>query len=112
MYIEDFAEIVSKLRSNHEVREDYSDSISELDYCLSLYVIDNKYTNSVCMENDFLIQQLFGELTDHVCWFLYEWKPGYSIGDNGVDYVIETVQDFVDATQQIYQLPMKPKSAE
>jgi hypothetical protein len=111
MYIEDFRSIVTRLYQDIESQKNYIDRLRELDPCLSEIIIENKYINSVLILNDFLIQNVFGELTEHVYWFLYDWKYGYKITDNNVDYVINTIDDFIICTQQIYNLPMKPKTS-
>ena len=109
MYIEDFSSIVTRLYDDRDFQNSYLTRIREVDPYLTDSMIENKYIDSVLKQNDFLLQALFGELSDHVYWFLYDWKYGFNIKYNDVDYVINNVADFVTCTQQIYNLPMKPK---
>lgn len=108
MYIEDFESIVGKIKDRKEEADDYLD---QLPIDLSTYMFDNQYVNNIGMINDILFDAYFGELNDHVFWFLYEWTPGKEIHDSaGVSYSINSFSDFVEATKQIYNLPMKPKN--
>lgn len=110
MYIEDFSSVVTRLYDDKDFQNSYMTRIREVDLYLTDGIIENKYVESVLKQNDYLIQTLFGELSDHVYWFLYDWKPGNKIKYNDVDYVINNVTDFITCTQQIHNLPMKPKT--
>jgi hypothetical protein len=109
MYIEDFSDIVFRLKSDIDFRENYLNRLRDVDSNLIDVIIDNKYVDSTLMQTDFLIDKVFGELTEHVFWYLYDWRPGFSIEHDGVNYIIEDFDDFVEATEQMYQLPMRPK---
>lgn len=110
MYIEDFREIVEKLMTGKQHRNDYIDKINQADICLSDFIYDNEYTNSVARENDFLIGKLFGEeLSEDVFWFLYDWKPGFDVTANEVTYKINDLNGYIDYVNNVYKLPMKPK---
>jgi hypothetical protein len=110
MYIDDFREIIVELTESMKFRDEYLGNLREIDYNLSDIFYDNKYYNSLACDNDFLINKLFGpELIDHVNWFLYEWKEGYMIEDKGIQYYINNIDDFVEATEQIYCLPMRQR---
>lgn len=110
MYLEDFKEIVENLMIGKQDRSDYIDKINQTDRCLSDFIYDNQYVNSVAVENDFLIRKLFGEeLTEDVFWFLYDWKPGYDITVNEVTYNINDLESYIDYVNNVYKLPMRPK---
>ena len=110
MYIEDFRLIITKLVEGKKYREEYLDTLNKVDSSLSSSIFENKYSDSLGNDNDFLIKELFGkELIDHVMWFLYEWHPGYKVCYNNVDYYIMNIDDFIDATEQMYGLPMRPR---
>ena len=111
MYIEDFSSIVTRLYDDKDFQNSYMTRVREVDPYLTDSIIENKYIDSVLKQNDFLLQALFGELSDHVYWFPYDWKLGFNIKYNDVDYVINNVADFITCTQQIYNLPMKPKNS-
>lgn len=104
MFLEDFDRIVDNLKKSLILRESYLDSLPSN---FSELIVDNPHTNQMSITNDMLVEELFSDMTDHVMWYLYEWKPGYSIEENGVTYIINFHKDFVEATKQIYRLPMK-----
>lgn len=64
------------------------------------FVIDNEYTNNLLHERDMLIRLIFGEYSEAIEWFLYEWRPGFEVrlGDkskkiNDIDEYIEWMKE-------------------
>jgi hypothetical protein len=110
MYIEDFREIVVRLKDSIECREKYLDNLRKVDVSLVESVFENKYVDSALQENDFLVGKLFGDLSDDVFWFLYDHKPGFEVIVNEVKYVVTDIDSYVDYIEQVYKLPMKPKN--
>lgn len=111
MYLEDFRDIVAKLKEGKEFRSNYVNSLYEADCSLSDYVVENKYVNSVCMENDLLISKLFGtELAEDVFWYLYDCKQGSKIVFDDVTYEITDFKSYIDYVNNVYKLPMKPSN--
>jgi hypothetical protein len=105
MFLEDFDRITNQLKESYIEREEYLDNIPS---DINMIFCDNAYANSLGMDNDFLLRELFGEISDHVFWYMYEWNPGHQIEDKGITYMINSHENFVEATKQIYNLPMKP----
>lgn len=57
---------------------------------------ENKYVNSILMEIDVLLKLAVGDkLIDDVEWFLYEWKPGFTIQVDDQTYEINNLNDFM-----------------
>jgi hypothetical protein len=56
---------------------------------------DNDYVNSLHRKNDLALKMAFGSLYDEICWFLYDWKPGFEIQVNDVAYIINDVNDYI-----------------
>lgn len=110
MYIETFRLVVNQLKTSLTYRENYLKDLSKIDNNLSTNLVENKYIDSVLLENDFLIQNFFGDLAEHVYWFLYDWKPGFQVVYNEVTYTIDTFEDYITCTQQMYNLPIMPKT--
>ena len=44
---------------------------------------------------DKLMKVAFGEHYQSVEWFLYEWKPGFEVGIDGVETVINNIDDYI-----------------
>ena len=59
-------------------------------------VIFNGYVDNLLHERDMLIRLIFGEHSEAVEWFLYEWKPGYEVGVNGVTGNINSLDDYIE----------------
>lgn len=66
----------------------------------------------ILVENDFqianykiqniLMRQVFGNTYEDICWFLYEWKPGYSIKtQDGVEYTFNTEEDYYKYLERV-----------
>lgn len=77
-----------------KLRDDYLDTVPS-----DLYptVIDNKYVNIVVHERDMLLRLVFGDQAESVEWFLYEWKPGYDVGCDGVELrPINNIDEYIE----------------
>jgi hypothetical protein len=116
MYLEDFREIVSKLEQDHKESEKYLDSLRKIDSCLSSFICENKYTDILYFQSQFLLPKLLGnELYEWVTWYLYE-LPCFSEDDephawiDDVGYVIKDLDSFMDFAQHGLKLPMRPKN--
>lgn len=109
MYLEDFREIVTKLKEEKDRRINYIDNLFEVDSSAAEFIAENKYTNSICIENDMLINKLFGsELAEDVFWYLYDHKYGNEIVFDKVTYKITDTESYVQYVNNVYKLPMKP----
>ena len=66
--------------------------------------IDNGYVNKLSMERDMLLKIIFGEHTEAVEWFLYEWRPGFEVGCLGVCIPIHNIDDYINYMKKISTL--------
>lgn len=92
LYVMSKEGIFRKIVELHEKREAYFNTIPP---DLREFVYDNQYANLLCMENDVLLEQVFGEHFEDVMWFLYEWKAGYTVGVDGTETVINSLDEFI-----------------
>jgi hypothetical protein len=71
-------EIFRKLVERNNVRKEYLDKIPS---DISPALFDNELVNSYGMDVDMLTNFVFGDASESVYWFLYEWKPGHKVND-------------------------------
>ena len=115
VYLEDLREIVCRLEADKQKMDNIMSSIREIDDSLSLFVFDNKYSNILATQIDFLLGKLLNqEILDWVNWYLYD-VPCFHEGENpncsvdGVEYVVTDLDSFVDFAKHALKLPMRPK---
>lgn len=84
-------ELLKQLRELQKVEDAYIDSLPQ-DICAAFY--DNGYVNSIQKQNQLLIEEAFGDECELVYWFMWEWKEGYSIKDQDVEFVFNTEAEF------------------
>ena len=77
----------------HNDRDEYLDKVPT-DLQASLF--DNRYTDSLCEERDILLKTIFGEHTESIEWFLYEWKPGMKCASDGVETTIYSLDAYIE----------------
>lgn len=85
--------IFRELHRQNQLRDQYLDNVPG---DLYIAVIDNQYVNSIATERDIMVKAVFGDDTESVEWFLYEWKPGYEVGFNGVTEKIDNIDQYID----------------
>ena len=115
MYLEDFKEIVTNIENYHKESEEYLHSLRKVDTSLCDFINENKYTDSLYFQNQFLLTKLLGEdLYGWLTWYLYELPcfnddsvPNCSV--DGVEYTITDIHSFMDFAQHGLKLPMRPK---
>ena len=87
--------VVKKLKELDNKAELYLKTIPPEFYSI---VFDNEYSSNSGMKSDVLIRALFGENSEDIFWFLYEWKPGKKnvqiTFSDGREFVIETEEDY------------------
>ena len=84
------------LYKNNESRVAYADSVP-----MDLPIFDNFYVDSLLMENDLQIEEVFGEHASSILWFLYEWKPGFEIGQGDVVVKIQDIEQFIQYMKDV-----------
>ena len=90
--------IVRTIKNLDEQAMEYADSIP-ID--LRLFVMDNEYVNIMSRQKDLLLEGLFGEYAEDVCWFLYEFKAGKHKGPHliladGTEYTYNSNEDYYE----------------
>lgn len=68
---------------------------------IACFLIDNSYTERLRQQVDLVIAQLFGDMAEDVCWFLYEFEAGQSPGPHviladGKAYTYITDEDYYE----------------
>ena len=80
-------ELLKNLRELQKVEDAYFDSLPR---DISMAFIENGYTEALYKANALLMQEAFGDLAEEVGWFMYEWKPGYSLVEaDGTEWTFE-----------------------
>jgi hypothetical protein len=57
---------------------------------------DNPLQESTQLIADILIRKYFDEHWESIEWFIYEWKPGYSVGVSGQETVINSIDEYIE----------------
>lgn len=81
--------IFRELYANLLKRDKYFDTIPQ-DICMAF--IENRYVDNLLHERDMLIRLIFGDQSDAIEWFLYEWRPGFEV--DGVK--INNIDEYID----------------
>ena len=81
-----------QLVENESNREKYFDKIPS---DISMFVIDNEYTNNLLHERDMLIRLVFGEHAEAIEWFIYEWVPGRDVACNDKSATINNIDEYI-----------------
>lgn len=115
MYLEDFKDIVTRLEQDININNKYLDEISKFPLDLTSLICENEYINTVEFQNEYLQRFIFGEeLYDWVSWYLYDRKgwgrenDEYIVDYDGVKYLVQDIDSFVDFTKHALGLKMKP----
>lgn len=62
---------------------------------------DNEYVNSIDEDRSMMLRYIFGDHTEAIEWFLYEWQPGYEVGCDGVTKKIMDIDQYIEWMQQM-----------
>lgn len=80
------------------IYQDHLDREAYLDSCpneIHEFIMDNKYAAITGAQNAALIEHIFGDHSESIYWFLYEWKPGYEVGINGTTTKIHDIDQYI-----------------
>lgn len=93
---ENLIKLIKEIRELDQKAEEY---INKLVYPIDMFMVDNEHSNCQSLIQSKLMREVFGDMYEDVTWFLYEWKPGYTIttGANTPEektYVIETEENY------------------
>jgi len=64
-------------------------------------VFDNLYVNEYDRDHVMMLNHIFGDATDSITWFLYEWAPGWEVGYHGIERKINTIDEYIDWLKNI-----------
>lgn len=81
--------IFRELYANLLKRDEYFDTIPR---DINMAFVENQYVDNLLRERDMLIRLIFGEHSDAIEWFLYEWRPGFEV--DGVK--INNIDEYID----------------
>lgn len=115
IYLEDFRNIVSRLEDDDIKLNKYLDMLRNAETCIVDSVIENRYSNIISQQKDFLLECCLGsDLKNWVEWYLYERVLDPTPIDSnawvdGVGYTISNLDSFMDFAQHGLKLPMRPR---
>jgi len=88
-----FRKVLEDNLSCKEINIKYIDSIPR-DIVSAFF--DNEYVNNIVTSLDNTLEILLGvDLFDEYAWFVWDWKPGYSIEIQDHKYIINNIDDFM-----------------
>ena len=101
MNFEKFKSIVNILKTEDEKREVW---ISTLPWSLREAFFDNEYVASLHGIISNLLEVLLPNecLEDDVNWFIFEWRPGFTILVADKIYVINDIDDYFEYIKEVY----------
>jgi hypothetical protein len=67
------SQIFKQLYSNMQKRDKFIDSLPS---SFQEVVFDNDYSVLLSDDSHMLLQKVFGDHTEAIMWFMYEWTPG------------------------------------
>lgn len=85
-------ELVRKIKDLEKSGDKY---LTTLPGIFNMLLIDNEYSVSKDLIQAVLMRNIFADMYDDVTWFLYEWRPGFSITtQDGTEYIINTEEEY------------------
>lgn len=100
MKFETFKTIATYMYNSKKLMDDYLDKYPS-DY--QLLIIDNDYANTMYTQCDFLLKQLLDKFNyECLMWFLHEWKLGFSIKENNIEYILNNFDDYLKYKEQTW----------
>jgi hypothetical protein len=84
------------LEDNLECKKDNIEYIDSIPKDIASVFFDNVYVNNIATSLDNTLETLLGvELFDEYTWFVWDWKPGYTIEIQDHKYIINNIDDFM-----------------
>lgn len=87
------SDIFRALYKSYVARGEYIDKVPG-DIVVSVF--DNKYVNLLQDDNSMMMSVLFGEHTEAVEWFLYEWDESKIATINDKEYFFKDIEQYID----------------
>jgi len=84
------------LEDNLSYKENNIKYIESIPKDIASAFFDNEYVNNIATSLDNTLEILLGvDLFDEYAWFVWDWKPGYSIEIQDHKYIINNIDDFM-----------------
>jgi hypothetical protein len=101
-------ELINVVRILKDYGTKQSEYLDTIPSDINQVFFDNTYVNLLQQQNDLLIDHLFGEFTEDVSWFLYEFEAGKSPGPHcrladGTEYTYNTNEDYYEYLKELYE---------
>lgn len=93
MNTQDKIELFRTLDKLHRKGSAFIDTIPS---SISAAFFDNEYVESLSMANSLMLTHVFGDHTDSISWFLYEWTPGAKVSCNSITKKINNIDEYID----------------
>lgn len=91
-------QLFKRLHASKQMREAY---ICKVPGDINALLVDNTYVNLLEDDHATMLNIIFDEYAKSVEWFLYDWKPGYLVGCNGVKESIRDIDHYIDWMQRM-----------
>lgn len=89
------AKLIQLVREIRELDTEADTYAQKVVYPIDMFLLDNEYANCQALIQSKLMRVVFGDMYEDVTWFLYEWKPGFTIDVQGFDtFTINTEEDY------------------
>jgi len=83
-------------REIYKLQQEADEYIDKLPSDIATSYVDNGYVNPQLLIQEKLMQAVFNEHYESVCWFLYEWKRGYEVGIGGIETKIYSIDEYIE----------------
>jgi hypothetical protein len=89
------SEIFKRLYSNLKKRDQFVDTLPPY---FQEVVFDNDYSTLLQDDNFMMIEKIFGDHTEAIMWFMYEWTPGMKSYPTKEHYgiAIQSIEMYID----------------
>jgi len=91
----------SLFRKIYELNKQSDIYIKNIPNAISSVIFDNGYVEPQNKIKDILMEVVFGEHCESIEWFLYEWRPGYSVSYDGYSTVINNIDEYIQWMKRV-----------
>ena len=99
------AELFKNIYANHVRSQTWLDGVPPE---INQAFFDNPHIECLYSTQTMLIRAYFGEWAESIEWFLYEWKPGYTVCAPGSDTEVEinSIDEYITFMQDNEGFPL------
>lgn len=80
----------------------YDKLVDEMPGAYSSIIIEDDYVGQLLHTNDRIIELMYPEHAECLGWFLWEWRPGYTIGVDGTDHIIADLDGYLTYKKEFW----------